>query len=189
MDMFEYVMVLVSIIVGLAITHLLQGLVEIAQRPKRMKIASIHLVWVIYMVITVAFWWWWQFKLQLLPVWTFQGYLFILGYAVILYILSTLLFPKVLDPELDLDAFFYDRRGWFFGFNALYFGVDLVDSRLKGAEHFGGLGLEYVVTTVLSAILCLGAMKIRNRVYHWVVGVAILAYQTNWAFRQFGTMG
>ena len=71
--MFEYVMVLVSIIVGLALTHLLQGLVEIAQRPQRMKIASIHLVWVIYMVITIAFWWWWQFKLQLVPVWTFSA--------------------------------------------------------------------------------------------------------------------
>jgi hypothetical protein len=180
MDMFEYVMVLVSIIVGLALTHLLQGLVEIAQRPKRMKIASIHLVWVIYMVITVAFWWWWQFKLQQLPVWTFSAYLFVLGYAVILYILSTLLFPRVLDPDLDLDDFFYDRRGWFFGFNALYFVVDMIDSRLKG---------EYVVTTALSAVLCLGAMRTRNPAYHWAVGLAILLYQTNWAFRQFGTMG
>jgi hypothetical protein len=189
MDMFEYVMVLVSIIVGLAMTHLLQGLVEIAQRPKRMKIASIHLVWVIYMVITVAFWWWWQFRLQLLSPWTFQAYLFVLGYAVILYILSTLLFPKVLDPDLDLDAFFYDRRGWFFGFSTLYFVVDLIDSRMKGVEHFNGLGVEYVVTTALSAALCLGAMRIRSAPYHWAVGLSILLYQTTWAFRQFGTMG
>ncbi|MEY4555956.1 MAG: hypothetical protein RL093_1075, partial [Pseudomonadota bacterium] len=112
-----------------------------------------------------------------------------LGYAVILYILSTLLFPKVLDPDLDLDAFFYDRRGWFFGFNALYFVTDMIDSRLKGTEHFASLGLEYVITTVLSAVLCLGAMRTRNPAYHWAVGLAILLYQTNWAFRQFGTMG
>ena len=189
MDMFEYVMVLVSIVVGLALTHLLQGLVEIAQRPRRMKIVSIHLVWSIYMVITVAFWWWWQFKLQLLSSWTFQAYLFVLGYAVILYILSALLVPKTLDPDLDLDQFFYDRRGWFFGFNALYFVVDLIDSRLKGTAHFEALGLEYVVSTVLSGLLCLGAMKTRSVVYHWVIGLGILLYQTAWAFRQFGTMG
>ena len=189
MDMFEYVMVLVSIIVGLALTHLLQGLVEIAQRPRRMKIASIHLVWVIYMVVTVAFWWWFQFKLQLLPVWTFQAYLFVLSYAVILYILSTLLFPKVLDPDLDLDAFFYDRRGWFFGFSTLNLVVDLVDSRLKGAENFASLGLEYVVVTALHAVLFVGAMKTRNPVYHWAVGLAILLYQITWAFRHYGTMG
>jgi len=189
MDMFEYVMVLVSIIVGLALAHLLQGLVEIAQRPKRMKIASIHLVWVIYVLTTVAFWWWWEFKLQLVPVWTFGAYLFVLGYAVILYILSTLLFPKVLDSDLDLDAFFYDSRGWFFGFNALYFVVDLIDSRLKGAEYFANLGLEYVITTALSGVLCLVAMKTRNPVFHWIFGLAVLLYQTSWAFRQFGTMG
>ena len=188
MDMFEYVMVLVSIIIGLALTHLLQGLVEVAQRPTRMKIVSIHLVWVIYMIITVAFWWWWQFRLQLLSPWTFQAYLFVLGYAVILYILAALLFPKVLDPDLDLDDFFYDRRGWFMGFSTLYFLVDLIDSRLKGAQYFADLGLEYVVSTVLSAIVCAIGIRTRNVAYHWVIGLGILIYQTIWAFRQFGTM-
>lgn len=45
MDMCEYVMVMVSIIVGLAMAHLLQGLVDIAQRPRPMKWRWIHLVW------------------------------------------------------------------------------------------------------------------------------------------------
>ena len=34
--MFDYVMVLVSIIVGLAMTHLMQGVVDIIQNPERM---------------------------------------------------------------------------------------------------------------------------------------------------------
>lgn len=48
MDRFEYVMVMVSIIIGLAMTHLLQGLVEVAQRPKPFRLRSIHLVWVLF---------------------------------------------------------------------------------------------------------------------------------------------
>ena len=188
MDMFEYVMVMVSIIVGLAITHLLQGLVEIAQRPRPMRLRSIHLVWVVYMLTSVAFFWWWQFKLQLLPEWTFQAYLFVLGYAAILYVMGTLLFPKVLDPDFDLDAFFYDRRGWFFGVAALYFVVDVIDSRLKGAEYFAGLGVEYFATMALSITGCLFAMKTRNPVFHWVFALAVSLWQIVWAFRQFGTM-
>ena len=190
MDMFEYVMVLVSIIVGLALTHLLQGMVDVVQRPRRLKIVSIHLVWVFYTLVTVAFWWWWQFKLQeLTQVWTFQAYLFVLFFAGLLYFISTLLFPKVLDPDLDLDAFFYDRRGWFFGATALYFVVDLADSRMKGAEHFASLGLEYVIATVVQIVLCLVAMRTRNAVFHWLFGLAALISQLEWAVRHYGTMG
>lgn len=190
MQMFEYVMVMASIIIGLALTHLLQGLVDIAQRPRPMRLRSIHLVWVAYMLVTTAFWWWWQFKLQeLTPVWTFQAYMFVLFFAALLYVLSTLLFPKVLDPDVDLDTFFYDRRGWFFGANALYFTVDLIDSRMKGAEHFASLGLEYVIATLVQAALCLIAMKTRNAVFHWIFGLAALLTQIEWAIRHYGVMG
>ena len=190
MDMFEYVMVMVSIIVGLAMAHLLQGLVEIAQRPRPMRLRSIHLVWVAYVLVTTAFWWWFQFKLQTLtPVWTFQAYLFVLTFAALLYVLSTLLFPRGLDPDLDLDAFFYDRRGWFFGANTLYLVVDLLDSRMKGAEHFAGLGVEYLIATAVQIVLSLVAMKTRNAWFHWIFGLAALLSQVEWAIRQYGTVG
>jgi len=189
MDMFEYVMVMVSIIVGLAMAHLLQGLVEIAQRPRPMKLRSIHLVWAAYVLITTAFWWWFQFKLQaLIPIWTFQAYIFVLTFAALLYVQATLLFPKNLDPDLDLDAFFYDRRGWFFGVNALYLLVDLADSRMKGAEHFAELGPEYLITTVAQIVFSLIAIWTRNRWFHWIFGLAALFSQIEWAIRQYGVM-
>jgi hypothetical protein len=187
--MFEYVMVMVSIIVGLATAHLLQGLVEIAQRPRPMRLASIHLVWVAYVLLTTTFWWWFQFKLQaLMPVWTFHAYLFVLFFAALLYIQAALLFPRNLGPDVDLDAFFYDHRGWFFGATAIYFVTDLADSWMKGADHFAGLGLEYLVTTGIQLVLCFVAMWTRNRVFHWIFGVVALLSQLEWALRQFGTM-
>jgi multisubunit Na+/H+ antiporter MnhC subunit len=38
MELFNYVMVLASIVIGLAITHLLQGVARIVQHPGRDKI-------------------------------------------------------------------------------------------------------------------------------------------------------
>lgn len=44
--MFNYVMVLASVIVGLGVTHLLQGIVSIVQHPGRERVYWIHLTWV-----------------------------------------------------------------------------------------------------------------------------------------------
>lgn len=53
MDRFEYVMGLVSIIVGLGLTHILQGIGEIIdrksarERPLRLSLA--HAIWLFYL--------------------------------------------------------------------------------------------------------------------------------------------
>lgn len=187
--MFEYVMVLTSIIVGLGLTHLVQGIAHHAQQPVKGKAISIHLVWVVFMFATVVFWWWWQFKLARVETWSLQLYLFILLYAFILYFLCSLLFPS--DDKLTegFDAYLLLRRKWFFGAQALYLTVDLADSAMKGFDHFLGLGTEYWVVTVLQIGLSIGAMFTRNRPYHWAFAISMLVYQLTWSFRQYSTMG
>ena len=189
MDRFEYVMVMVSIIIGLALAHLLQGLVEVAQRPRPLRLRSIHLVWVIFMLMTVAFFWWWQFKLQALQEWTFGTYIFVLAYACLMYFQSTLLFPRDLGPDVDLDEFFHRQRGWFFGANALNSSIDLVDTWLKGSEHFQSLGPEYPVTVAVNTIGSLIAIFVPSRIFQWVFALGSLLYLLSWAFRQFNTLG
>lgn len=189
MERFEYVMVMVSIIIGLALAHLLQGLVEVAQRPRPLRLRSIHLVWVIFMLMTVAFFWWWQFKLQALQEWTFGTYIFVLAYACLMYFQSTLLFPRDLGPDVDLDEFFHRQRGWFFGANALTNSIDLVDTWLKGSEHFQSLGPEYPVTVAVNTIGSLIAIFVPSRIFQWVFALGSLLYLLSWAFRQFNTLG
>ena len=188
MDRFEYVMVMVSIIIGLAMTHLLQGLVEVAQRPKPFRLRSIHLVWVLFMLVNIAFFWWWQFKLQALQEWTFGTYIFVLAYACLMYFQSTLLFPKDLGPDVDLDEFFHQHRGWFFGVNALVIVFDLVDTWIKGSEYFQSLGLEYPIAVAINLTGSLIAVFVPARAFQWVFALASLFYVLSWALRQFNTL-
>ncbi|MEI7572604.1 MAG: hypothetical protein WCJ52_05680 [Phenylobacterium sp.] len=188
MDRFEYVMVMVSIIIGLAFVHLLQGLAEVAQRPRPFRLRSIHLVWVLFMLVTVAFFWWWQFKLQALQEWTFGTYIFELAFACVMYFQSTLLFPKDLGPDVDLDEFFHQQRGWFFGVNALGQLLDLVDTWIKGSEHFQSLGPEYPIGVAFNVIGSLIAIFVPARAFQWVFALASLLYVLSWALRQFNTL-
>ena len=49
MEFFNYVMVLASVIVGLAVAHLLQGVAKMVQEPDRKKLYWVHLLWIFLM--------------------------------------------------------------------------------------------------------------------------------------------
>lgn len=188
MDIFEYIAVLTSIIIGLGITSLLRGVTRLIQHPENVKPYWVHLLWVASMFFIMIFWWWWEFRLGDIEVWTFQLYAFVVLYALIFYLACAILFPERMDDYSGYRDFFYSRRKWFFGLLTFSLAIDVADSWFKGSEHFASLGLEYVVATGIKAVLFITAAMTRNAIYHGVFAVAFLAYQVYWALRMFETV-
>ena len=187
--MFEYVSVLTSVIVGLGVAHLLQGVARLVQHPSRTRIYWAHLVWVFFMFFTAIFWWWYEFGLASVDTWTLQLYLFVLSYAVLLYLMCALLFPSDLDGYPGFEDYFLARRAWFFGCLATFFVVDLIDTWLKGAEYFADLGVQYPIGVGVHVILCLIAMYTQNRRFHGSFPLFAVLYALSWALRNFTTVG
>jgi hypothetical protein len=189
MGMFEYVAVLTSIIVGLGITHLLQGIARLIQHPEQGRPYWVHLVWVFYMFMLAVFWWWWEFRLELLDLWTFQVYVFVIFYAVAVYLLCAMLFPQSLDGYDGFKGYFYSRRAWFFGLFIVFQFIDIGDTLLKGEEYFAGLGPEYMVVKGIRITLALIAIRTTNAPFHAVFAVGNLLHQLSWAVRMYETVG
>ena len=135
MDIFEYTAVLTSIIIGLGIAHLLRGVAGLIQHPEQARVYWVHLFWVGYLFFTLVFWWWWEFRLGELQAWTFQIYLFVVLYALTLFLASALLFPLSMEGYAGFRDYFYSRRRWFFGLLALTYVVDVGDTLI--ARLFG----------------------------------------------------
>ena len=188
MDLFEYVAVLTSIIIGLGITHLLKGVARLVQHPGRQRVYWVHLTWVTYMFFMSVFWWWWEFLLVDIETWTFGLYLFVIAYAVNIYLLCALLFPSDLEGYDGYEAYFFSRRQWFFGLATLSYVVDFADSAVKGTDHLMGLGLEYLIATTLQAVLLVVAGVTESRAFHGSFALGMLVYQLSWALRSFGVM-
>src|SRR5690242_2312498 len=106
-------MILAAIVIGLAMTHLMQGVARIVENPRRVHVWWVHLLWVAHMGLLSVFWWWFEFQLRLIAVWTFQLYAFVLGYAFLIYLISALLFPSDLGEQRDYKKYFLSRRRWF----------------------------------------------------------------------------
>jgi hypothetical protein len=188
MDIFEYIAVLTSIIIGLGIAHLLHGVARTIQRPDRDPVYWVHLVWVGYVFLTLVFWWWWEFHLGKVGVWTFQIYLFVVLYAVSLFLSASVLYPDTLEGYKGYDDYFYSRRTWFFGLLAISYLTDIPDSLVKGADYWQDLGFEYHVISILRPALCSVAMWTRNRIFHGSFAIGMLVHQISWALRQYGTV-
>jgi len=174
MSAFDYVMTLAAVVIGLALTHLMQGVGRIVENPRTAKVWWIHLLWVLHMGLLSVFWWWFEFGLRTTPVWTFQLYAFVLGYAFLIYLICTILFPSDLGEHRDFREYFISRRRWFFGLLIALLIVDVIDTLLKGMAHFTSLGLEYPISQAAIALLCAaGIISRRDRVQALIVILAL----------------
>ena len=183
MGMFEYVVVLTGVVIGLALAHLMQGIARIIERPTRVQIWWVHLGWVFYMIIFAVFWWWFEFRLRLVGNWSFQLYGFVLVYAFFIYLICALLFPNDITPHESFEGYFIARRRWFFGMLIAWRGIDLVDTLAKGSAYFKSLGPEYPIgTAVTVGLFSVGLISPRGRVQAAVMLIA-LAYAISWIAR------
>jgi len=189
MEIFEYVSVLTSIIIGLGITHLLKGVAGLIQHPQREAVYGTHLAWVAYMLFSTILWWWWQFGLDDRRSWTLGIYLFVSLFALVFYLLCALLFPSDMDDYEGYHDYFMSKRSWFLGLLATAYMLDLVDTLVKGFDHFRSLGPGYPIQAVLVAILCLLGVRTRSGRYHAALVTVVFATQLYQAVAYLWTIG
>ena len=114
-DLFPHVRIVMGMIVGLGITRLLMTVAGLIQHPQRAKISSLHLLWVVSILVELVLFWWWEFSLFKLESWTFGITLFLIFYAITLFLMAALLSPDSVSDYDGYEDFFLKRRKWFFG--------------------------------------------------------------------------
>ncbi|WP_157016249.1 hypothetical protein [Mesorhizobium xinjiangense] len=187
-EAFPHIRIVMGMVIGLGVTRLLSGVARIIQHPKQYPLYPVHLAWVVSLLLMLVHYWWWEFGLFSVHQWTFGIYLFIVSYAIALFLLCALLFPDSMQDYTSYKDYFLARRAWFFGLLAATYGLDIVDTLIKGSEHFARFGTEYLLRTPLFIALCAVAIATRNMYFHVAFVVFALVYQISWIFRLFDTI-
>ncbi len=187
-ELFPHVRIVMGTVVGLAITRLLMTVAGIIQHPQRGKRSLLHLLWIGSMLLELVLFWWWEFALFRLEHWTFAITLFLILYAVTLFLLAALLSPDNIAEYDGYEDFFLKRRVWFFGLFAATFVLDTVDSLIKGETYWNRFGADYYIQVPLGLILCAIAIRSVDRRVHLAAVLLHLAYQVYWIGRFFYTV-
>jgi hypothetical protein len=157
---FEYLSVLVSIVIAYAMSEALSGWGQMIRVRDRVRPYPLHMGWSILSVLLMIQWWWggfWRYR-DVADLGYF-GFLAVLSEPVLLVLLSFVLTPH--PAELcgrDLRAEYFRNRRWSFGIAAfLLVELALVDAFVADQSLWHprnairGLGVAVLVTLAISA--------------------------------------
>jgi hypothetical protein len=120
MDQFGYLSVLYSIILGLAITQILQGFRGLVLSRANIRLYAPTVQWAILLLIIDVQSWWALFGLRNHHEWTFLGFSVVLLQSIVLYMLAALVFPDLSgERTVVLRTHYYAHVRWFFGLSIL----------------------------------------------------------------------
>ena len=169
MDAFGYVSVIISVVIGLGLSHLLTGAAELVKARRRVKFYWVHLLWVALTFVGHIFLWWTMWNLRLVHAWNFFSFLLLLLAPVMLYVSAAFLVPEIdSGTSIDLRDYFYENHSAYFSINAAF-------TALLAAQNWILTGHAspprvIVIFGVWFVLLCLSAI-IQNPRYHAAVGV------------------
>ena len=107
MGLFEFIMVILSIIVGLGIAELLNGVASAIQHRHTVKVYWVHALLTVAIFLALVQQFWEAWGLRNVEGWTFLALLQMLGFPICLYLCASLLFPDPIEGG-DLEAHYYD---------------------------------------------------------------------------------
>lgn len=188
-QLFPHIRIVLGTIIGLGITRILMTLAGILQHPSRAKVSALHLLWMGSILLELVLFWWWEFALHRIEVWHFGLVLFIMTYAITLFLMAALLSPDNISEYTGYEDFFLKRRHWFFGILAATFLLDTIDTFIKGQSHWNQFDWSYFSQVPLGLLLCIWAWRSTDRRAHMAIVAIHIAHQAFLITRYFSTVG
>ena len=183
MSSFEFLSVLISVVVGLGFANILTGLGRILHRHREIRVSVAFVAWTLFLSLyMVIYWWTIVFGWQTWQNWNLLVFLFVLTYGVLLFLLSVILFPTDMPASWDPHSHFIDMRKWFFGiFIALIF-IEFLDSFFK--SHLDDFSVPYFLLIGLWLAGGVAGWISANRRTQAVVSVSVYLSQVIWVVYQ-----
>lgn len=116
MSAFDYLAVLLSIVLGLGITQMLTGFAALARARDRTRLYWPALVQMAVVFLIHVQVWWALFGLRGIQHWTFAQFLVVLMQPVTVYMMAAFITPDFSsEGEVDLRQAYFREARWFFG--------------------------------------------------------------------------
>jgi hypothetical protein len=177
MGAFEYLSVLISIVLGLGITHLLMGFGRWVEGRSEFHAFGPSLAWAGFLLLVHIQTWWTMFGYTHHLEWTFLQFVVVLLQPMVLFLMTLLVFPSSDARRQDLRENFLHQRRWFFGLLMVLLAVSIGKDLVLNGALPGAMNLGFHGAFLAAAILGMALKRERgHRPLAYVVLVAFLVY-------------
>ena len=177
MGEFEFISVLVSLIIGLGITNLLSGAGRAFYRRQKSPIDEVHMVLTAATLLILVLNWWVTFSWRTETNWTFEKFLVLIVWMVSLFMLTIFLYPPDLSAsEEHRDVWLQNRPGYYGAFFVMCL-FDVVQTAMRGGLFHPVWYLRYIGhCAALSAVGFALRRRGYDRFFAWYQLITILAW-------------
>jgi hypothetical protein len=140
-DIFSYLSVLISIILGLAITQVLQGIRGLVIARRRVAMYWPSVAWAGLLLLLTVQSWWAMYGMHRRLSWSFVDFSMVLLQSTIVYMLTALVLPDFDARErIDIRQHYFGQTRWFYGLGVALLLVSLakdvvLDGHLPSATN------------------------------------------------------
>jgi hypothetical protein len=185
MSDFEFLSVLISIVIGFGLTHLLGGLGYAYHFRKTNKMDAVHVAWTIAVFFLLVLNWWVFLLWRGFESWTFAVFFTIVMWAVSMYVLALALYPPRLARDVDYRTLFESNRTWLLATFIIMLLLDLVVTGIRDEavpETFFIVYLGHYITIAAVGIV------VRKRFYDLFAAWYMAITMALWSFGIRGTL-
>jgi hypothetical protein len=181
---FEYLSVLVAIIVGIGFTHLLLSIGRILGEVKSLNVSAVQFIWAANILMMLVTFWWWAISLRNLEEWVFLQLLFLLFDVSLWCLMAAILFPTSIPANYDLGAHFENKRKPFFTILIILAFADPLTASILGTEHLIDLGWAYLHWMATSLVGGIAGILYKHKsiqlgiAIYW--GFALILFAVSW---------
>lgn len=114
MSIFEFISVMVSIVLGLSLAQMLAGVSQFARNSRRIDAYLPHTLWLLNLLL-LHFLTWWSFWDYREVEWNYARFLVIMLEPLTIFLTTSIAIPRRFDADvIDLQDYFHVVRKWFF---------------------------------------------------------------------------
>lgn len=176
MNVFDFLFVVVAIVLTLGIAELLGGVVRILRGDLRSN--GLHALWIaiIFQLQVQLAWGLWGLHTR--ATWRYPEFLVLLSGPIVVYLIAALLYPTGGTERADVHLL--RRRRPFFLLNALYVAITALDSWVLWDQ--GWVPAQAVIRLVVIGALVTAAIT-EKRPIQWTIGLLILGGNLWWTYQ------
>jgi hypothetical protein len=185
MSDFEFVSVVLAIVIGLGMTRILSGLGSALEHRSTLRSDWIVLTWAVMVLLwQILFWLGTVNSARGRPVFTVANFGMLLLAAVALFFASTLVLPSQIGPATDLREHYRNVKKPFFLVVLALPLLELCDSAVNRFQHPLSREPEYFITQATIVLGCTLSLAKDNRRLHGTFAVVSLLWLVGWLFTQ-----